>query len=467
MTVDNIHLLNPGTAASTGTVSLPGAAPISFTVAPGEESYVAFPPGIAGGPVSVLVGTGPPVIASQRIAYLDSFSETPALDGAAAASQLWFNWYDHADPAVNVDDIHVLNPGPDPADGYLSAPGLASIPFSVGPGSSTHLSWPAGAIAGPVGVTVTSGPGVLATQRVSRPPLFQEWQGLPSTAATADSWFNWYDRSSSRSVDDVHVTNPSGVSATVAIQLSGAGSVQVSVPAHGDAHYSFPSGTMAGPLHVRVVSGPPVLASQRAWLLPLPTSLVLNVPYYHQQYGLSCEEAALRMALAAEGIAVSENQIFSVEGIDRRTAYWDSAGAFHWGDPYDSFVGDPNGSETALTGYGTYWTVIQRAATALGGAVVAAGEGIAPSTLYTQVLSGHPVVAWVSFDYRYRSNSHYTAFDGDYVQFGPGWEHAVTLIGVTPDSVLVNDPWNGQASHSKAEFESAYATFNDMAVVLR
>ena len=467
MRVDNIHLLNPGGATSAGTVSLPGTASVPFSVDPGGETYVNFPPGTSGGPISIQVRAGPPVIASQRIAYLDSFSETPALDGAAASGQLWFNWYDRADPAVKVDDIHVLNPGPGPAAGSVSAPGLQPMPFNVPPGAAAHLSWPAGAIAGPVTVTVTSGPGVLATQRVSMPPLFQEWPGLPSASASGDSWFNWYDRSTSRSVDDVHVTNPSDAAATVSIEVAGGGGAQVQVPAHGDAHYRFPDGTIAGPLRVRVLSGPPVLASQRAWLLPIPTSLVLNVPYYHQQYGLSCEEAALRMALAFEGITVSENQIFNVEGIDWRTAYWDSAGAFHWGDPYDNFVGDPNGSETALTGYGTYWTVIKRTAEALGGGVVAAGEGIPPSELYGQVLAGHPAVAWVSFDYRYRSNSHYVSFDGDHVQFGPGWEHAVTVIGVTPDSVLINDPWNGQGWHSRAEFESAYATFNDMAVVLR
>jgi len=40
------------------------------------------------------------------------------------------------------------------------------------------------------------------------------------------------------------------------------------------------------------------------------------------------------------------------------------------------------------------------------------------------------------------------------------------VIGVRPDAVLINDPWFGRAWHTKAQFESAYSTFDDMAVVL-
>ena len=34
------------------------------------------------------------------------------------------------------------------------------------------------------------------------------------------------------------------------------------------------------------------------------------------------------------------------------------------------------------------------------------------------------------------------------------------------DAVLIDDPWFGRAWHSKAQFESAYATFKQMAVIL-
>jgi uncharacterized protein YvpB len=81
------------------------------------------------------------------------------------------------------------------------------------------------------------------------------------------------------------------------------------------------------------------------------------------------------------------------------------------------------------------------------------------------VLGGHPVVAWISNTYHQVPLAHYTAYDGEDVGYTLT-EHAVTVIGVRKDAVLINDPWFGRAWHAKGQFESAYATFADMAVVL-
>ena len=192
----------------------------------------------------------------------------------------------------------------------------------------------------------------------------------------------------------------------------------------------------------------------------------LAVPEYHQTHGLSCEAAALQMALAALGIAVSQDTILNESPIDRRGAYYDSSGAFHWGDPYSNFVGNPDGSERGLTGYGEYYPPIARVAQAHGATIQQSGEGISPSTLYQAVLNGHPVIAWTSFDWLFHRVSHYVAFDGRTVQFGSPYEHAVTIAGVTNGYVLINNPWFGVQWISKSTFESSYATFNDMAVIL-
>src|SRR5205823_11426291 len=191
---------------------------------------------------------------------------------------------------------------------------------------------------------------------------------------------------------------------------------------------------------------------------------ILNVPQYHQQHGLSCEAAALRMALASLGIVQSENTLLSQIGADRRAAYTDATG-FHWGDPYVSFVGNVDGAERNLTGYGVYDTPIARVAQADGATVSSSAEGIAPSTIYQAVLDGHPVVAWVSFDWLFHRVSHYVAFDGRNVQFGSPYEHAVVVRGLSNGYVLINNPWFGVQWISKATFESSYATFNHMAVI--
>jgi uncharacterized protein YvpB len=75
-------------------------------------------------------------------------------------------------------------------------------------------------------------------------------------------------------------------------------------------------------------------------------------------------------------------------------------------------------------------------------------------------------VAWVTNDYRRGSVRTWVAWDGATVPYTLN-EHAVLVVGVTPGSVLVNDPMKGQVWLGRSEFETAYATFDDMAVVIR
>jgi uncharacterized protein YvpB len=192
----------------------------------------------------------------------------------------------------------------------------------------------------------------------------------------------------------------------------------------------------------------------------------LAVPQYHQQHGLSCEASALQMILAAFGVNVAEDSLLAQIGADRRAPYWDASGAMHWGDPYAAFVGNVDGSERGLTGYGVYYPRIAAVAQANGVPVSQSGEGIAPSTIYQAVLAGHPVIAWTSFDWLYHRVAHYVAFDGRTVQFGSPYEHAVVVRGVTNGFLLINNPWFGTQWISKAMFESSYATFNNMAVIM-
>jgi hypothetical protein len=64
MPADNIHLMAP-TVTATGTISLPGQASISFTIAPTQEQYFQFPKGTIGGPVHVTASA--PIIVEQRV----------------------------------------------------------------------------------------------------------------------------------------------------------------------------------------------------------------------------------------------------------------------------------------------------------------------------------------------------------------------------------------------------------------
>lgn len=201
-------------------------------------------------------------------------------------------------------------------------------------------------------------------------------------------------------------------------------------------------------------------------IMPAAGSRTLAVPWYHQAFELSCEEASLRMALGYEGIATTDAAVLQIIGADLRPAYYDSSG-LHWGDPFATFVGNVNGSEIALTGYGTYYPTIAHAATVLGGRVSRAGQGISAADVYKAVLNGHPVVAWVTYHWVQLHRQDYVAFDGRTVTYaGPG-EHAVVVVGVTPTRVLINNPWSGPEWISKSVFEPVYATYDNMAVILQ
>lgn len=259
MRADNVHVVNPGSAAASGTISLPGAAALAFSVPAAGEGWFSFPPGTIGGPVAVAVSAGPAVLVSQRVLYQDSLSEVGALSGADAFVSGWFNWYDNASPGMQADYVHLVNPGAAPASGTVSV-GAVSVPFLVGAGGEQHLRFPDGTTGGPVRVQVSSGAGILATQRTAYSGSLAESPALLSTAAASSLWLPWYDlQSDGMTTDMVHVLDPGTAPATVTLALAGA-TRTLTVPAGGEGYASLP-GVMGGPL--AITSTAPVLASQR------------------------------------------------------------------------------------------------------------------------------------------------------------------------------------------------------------
>lgn len=202
-----------------------------------------------------------------------------------------------------------------------------------------------------------------------------------------------------------------------------------------------------------------------------PSERILDIAWRHQQHNLSCEAAALRMALSYYGISADETTLMDDMTRDPRPAVFDRFGRLvMWGDPAAAYVGNPDGHIERYTGYGVYDQPVARAAMAAGATVIESGSGlygppVLPAEAYNAVLDGHPVVAWISNTYHEVSLRIYVGYDGATVRYTLT-EHAVTLVGVRPDAVLIDDPWFGRVWHSKAQFESAYRTFSDMAVVV-
>ena len=100
---------------------------------------------------------------------------------------------------------------------------------------------------------------------------------------------------------------------------------------------------------IKSVAGAPE-SSQFSFIFKTePEIFKLNIPIDYQDKKLSCEAAALKMALFGKGVKVSENDIMKIVGHDLTKR---SNGI--WGNPNGAFAGDINGKQNT-TGYGVYW----------------------------------------------------------------------------------------------------------------
>src|SRR5207302_1804013 len=230
MVGDNIHILNTGASASSGCVTVAGYPGAAWSAAAGQETYVTLPQGTIGGPVLVSVTSGPPVLASQRVQFNQSFNEVWAQTAAQASTTSFLNWYDKASAGMLNDNIHVLNPGGTAASVTVSLPGASSQMLSVAPGAEAYANFPQGTIGGPV--TVTSTQPVLASQRVQFNQSFNEvWAESAAQAATTGH-LNWYDKASAGMFNDnIHILNPGGAAAGVTVSLPGAATQAAAVAA--------------------------------------------------------------------------------------------------------------------------------------------------------------------------------------------------------------------------------------------
>jgi uncharacterized protein YvpB len=195
------------------------------------------------------------------------------------------------------------------------------------------------------------------------------------------------------------------------------------------------------------------------------THIVGGVAMIYQDHPLSCEEASTSMALTHEGINLSQDQILAEVGADLRPMYVDAYGRVRWGNPYETFVGNVDGSESNYTGFGTFYPPLVRVARAHGANILAYGS-MSPASIYARVIAGHPVVAFATWDWRWHPRRDYLSFDGQWIPWiGPVYAaHVYTVVGVSPSGVLVNDPIRGQYWISKGAFEAGYSDFQEAIV---
>jgi uncharacterized protein YvpB len=206
-------------------------------------------------------------------------------------------------------------------------------------------------------------------------------------------------------------------------------------------------------------------ADHSIYVVMSQTHLVSGVTFIYQNHTLSCEEAATSMAMTHQGIYVSQDQILAEIGADTRPMYVDGQGRVRWGNPYQTFVGNVNGSESNWTGFGTFYPPLVRVAQAHGAKILQYGN-MSAATIYARLIAGHPVVVFSTWDWQWHPRRDYLSFDGQWIPYiGPVHaSHVYTAVGVSPTHVLINDPIRGQFWVTKAAFEAGYSDFNEAIV---
>jgi uncharacterized protein YvpB len=198
----------------------------------------------------------------------------------------------------------------------------------------------------------------------------------------------------------------------------------------------------------------------------LAQSAQLSVPLHRQEHPLSCEAAALQMAMATLGVNVSEDDLLANLARDPTPRFTTPDGSLSWGDPELGFVGNWDGT-FAIDGYGVYEQPIADLARAFGFAGSLALHGSDPAQLYAAVRDGNPVVVWMPYGGQLRGRGAWTTPAGlevDYVVT----EHAVVLAGVGDEGVVFADPYTATLQRmSYARFEAAIGELDDRAVIVR
>jgi len=193
----------------------------------------------------------------------------------------------------------------------------------------------------------------------------------------------------------------------------------------------------------------------------IKSDVALNVPTHIQERGLSCEVAALKMALMYKGVNVSENELMVHVGYDSTPHSGDT-----WGNPHQAFVGDIDGRQPT-TGYGVYWEPIARAASNYRQAEYFVNGTV--QKLVEEILNGNPVVVWGNAASGRRVD--WYAPNGELIKAISG-EHTLTVKGFygpqdNPTHIVYNDPHSGEVVQEVEDFNYQWSLLDYAGVVIR
>lgn len=204
----------------------------------------------------------------------------------------------------------------------------------------------------------------------------------------------------------------------------------------------------------------------QAAILPLTLKKEMNtkleVPFHKQERPLSCEIAALRMALNYYGWRVSEDELLARLPFETHSSRLPGN---IWGDPDRGFVGDING-RMPNSGYGVYENPIALIASQYREAQALSGTSL--TTILEQVAAGRPVIVWghiasgKDISWQTPGGKEVKAVFGEHARVVAGFIGTVS----EPKYLILLDPIYGKMIWSADKFLQNWASLDNRAVVV-
>ncbi len=191
--------------------------------------------------------------------------------------------------------------------------------------------------------------------------------------------------------------------------------------------------------------------------------ITVPLEFKKQEHSVTCEIAALRMALNYLGSDVTEDELIARIPFDtKRPKTSDNI----WGDPDKGFVGSVDGSIFLGTGYGVYEEPIRDLALSYRDSFII--ENAKLSRVLGEVDKGNPVIVWGllsnedTMEWYTKKGKKITAFPG---------EHARVVIGYSgsasnPTHIVMMDPIYGRIRMSRDKFLENWGALENKAVVV-
>lgn len=185
------------------------------------------------------------------------------------------------------------------------------------------------------------------------------------------------------------------------------------------------------------------------------------VVFHRQEHSLSCEVAALKMALGAQGVEVAEQELISKLPFDPTLR---TNGV--WGDPNIGFVGKIDG-QMMVDGYGVHWDPIAKLGQKYAATEVMRAGSV--SQLAKHIKNGNPVIIWMHYG---NGQTHtWNTIKGKKIT-GIHGEHTIVAYGFdgpahAPTRLYTMDPVIGKESWTPSELTGKWNALGRMGVVVR